>query len=62
MIISDKNRLAGYYWVKYGGEWVIAEWTGNGEHYGVWMLCGDECVKITEEFEEVDEAKVDRQN
>lgn len=43
-------RELGLYWVKYSGEWTVAEWTTHG-----WFMIGNECEEPDNKMEEIDE-------
>jgi hypothetical protein len=51
------KREAGFYWVKWGAYWTVAEFTPfydeDGTDYGSWYICGNECMFMTREFEEI---------
>ena len=54
-----KKRELGFYWVKYIGEWIIAEYTNSyvdGEF--AWFHCGNECESNDDYFDEINENRI----
>lgn len=49
------DRKDGYYWVKYSGSFIIAEYFN-----GYWFTFGDEDVINDSDFEEIDERQICR--
>lgn len=49
-------REEGYYWVKYGGKWTVAEWTSMNK----WYITGAEEVINEDVFNEIDERLIIR--
>ena len=45
-------REDGFYWVKYCGNWVVAEWWPG---FGNWSISGSEDSVLERELEEIDE-------
>ena len=58
------NRELGFYWVKDGDEWMIAEWYewANNKDTLWWGLAGMEDVFHDEDFAEIDEHQIIRPN
>jgi hypothetical protein len=50
-----KTRENGYYWVKDGDEWEVAEWWENG-----WYFVGQERSFSDNMLDEIDEIKIIR--
>lgn len=64
-------RQEGYYWCRYGGEWIIAKFTtydmGFDSSYSSWSFIGIDYKKHTwgcsdKDFEEIDETPIKKQN
>lgn len=51
------KREEGYYWVKNGDVWIIAQWTIINK-YGSWSVCGNENEYSTNHFDKIDERKI----
>lgn len=49
-------REQGYYWVKYKGKWIIAEWWPNMG----WSIAGFIHSREDYDFEEIDEKRITR--
>jgi len=58
--VTPLERIDGYYWVRYNGDWIICDW------FDGWaMLIGDgksTRKMIDSDFEEIDEMPITRQN
>lgn len=53
----SSNREPGFYWVRSGKTWMVAEWDAR---YGRWDVCFDnECYPDTA-FSEIDERRIVR--
>ena len=50
------KREEGYYWVKYRGDWIIAEYTH--ELRPKWYVIGNECPFHEREFSEINENRI----
>jgi len=50
-------RQPGYYWVKYKGEWIIANFTKNDG----WYTIENGVQKIDNYFDEIDEHQITRE-
>lgn len=50
-------RQSGYYWVKYNGEWEVAEYF---ESWNNWNQCGVLQDYEDSDFEEIDERRIER--
>lgn len=50
------KRERGFYWVKDGEAWIVAEWQGDELEY--WYVTGDECSHPDGWFEEIREIKL----
>lgn len=48
-------REEGYYWVKYGGLWIVAQWQLSNR---LWWVCGYEYSVSETDFEEIDEKRL----
>lgn len=57
-------RQSGYYWVKYDGKWIVAEFEyflyKNGDEYKIWQVAGLELSFYDNEFDEIDETRIER--
>ena len=51
------NRESGFYWVRRGAEWVVAEWDEIGDGTFGWFVTGYECDVGAVE---VDERRLER--
>jgi len=49
------NRQNGYYWVREGAKWGIAEWRGDR-----WWLCGTEWSGKDKDLDEIIETAIQR--
>lgn len=54
------KREDGYYWVKHLNGWVVAYYILSFDGYGRWFLMGDEWSLGDNDFEEIDEKKIER--
>lgn len=53
---KEPTRAEGYYWVKYKGEWTIANF------FGKWEVFGDPTYNFNDiDFDEIDENRIERQ-
>lgn len=55
--MSSQNREDGFYWVKWRGDWTVAEFY-NLDYlncYGHFMMCGDDYGRDAGEFDEINE-------
>ena len=57
------ERDAGFYWVKWQGDWVIAEFYNPdpGPYstcFGEFTMCGDDRGRLDGEFEEINENRI----
>jgi hypothetical protein len=48
-------RPEGFYWVKYYGQWMIAEW-----HECKWIFLGDIGMYTDDSFDKIHEAKIEK--
>ena len=61
-------REPGFYWVKYGNRWQIAEciawWPiiSDGTHGLRWLLVGKKRERTEREFDEIDERRIVRED
>ena len=53
----ENKRENGYYWVKYDGKWVIAEYYAPNFPL-TWGMCNSEENFFDEEFEEISENRI----
>jgi len=52
------NRQPGYYWVKYKGNWIVAEWLLNSW----WPSCAESDQSWSDDyFDEIDERRIERE-
>lgn len=49
---QNTERISGYYWVKYHGEWIISLYDDNDK---LWEIIGYLGTKIGKRFEEINE-------
>lgn len=54
---NNTERKDGYYWVKDGNAWVIAEWESDNER---WALSATSGGFIDDDFSEIDETQIIR--
>lgn len=56
------TRELGFYWVKFNGEWVVAEWfcLEHQPSRPVWIVTGDEIDYSDTCFEIIDERRIVR--
>ena len=54
--MSQKNREPGFYWVRGGGTWVVAQWSG----YSWWVTTTD-CLTYDNDWDEIDERRITRE-
>ena len=56
------TRELGFYWVKFNGEWVVAEWFRLEQQpsRAVWIVTGDEIDYSDTCFEIIDERRIVR--
>lgn len=55
----SKQLVKGFYWVRYGTGWTVAEFSpfyDEDNDYGSWYICGNECAIMTKELDEINEA------
>ena len=59
-------RAQGFYWVKYKGDWSIAEFLydysdkEDGVNNDQWLIINDTRLKYDSDFEEIDERRIVR--
>lgn len=53
----SKKRDDGFYWVKYCGNWIVAEWWLG---FGNWSIPGSEDSILEKELDEIDERRIVR--
>lgn len=54
-------RELGFYWVKSKRlDWEIAKWEKSWRGYEQWAVCGGELYLDDEDFDEIDERKIER--
>jgi hypothetical protein len=51
-------RAAGFYWVRSGDKWSVAEYLVTPEE---WAFPGSELERLDDEFDEIDERRIERQ-
>lgn len=51
----NKKREAGYYWVKFDGEWDIAYYLPS---YDIWLSVGNDTDYKERQFEEINETRI----
>lgn len=58
MTKNQKNREPGFYWVKFLGDWEIAEWCS---FYEKWYVTGVEDYYLDRELKEIEERRIIRE-
>ena len=53
---TKEERESGFYWVKYKGKWIIANWR---EGCNRWFVTGNDMSFITSEFEKLYNVKLE---
>jgi hypothetical protein len=54
-------REPGFYWVKYKGEWVVAQWFEHTEKVQSWYIINNDYELGDQHFEEIDERRITRE-
>jgi hypothetical protein len=49
------SRKEGYYWVKFKGQWEVANWNSS---YSIWKTAGCNYYFRDDEFDEINETQI----
>lgn len=52
------SRIEGYYWVRMGNEWYIAEWESRVSEIYYWTMTGSNVPFKNSEFDEIRETRI----